>query len=254
MAGTGILAVGDFGVGGTTERTMGAAMWAYESNHSATALVTLGDNDYTASPRMFHRNWTDAFGWIAAGGVQPAGALGNHDWAAVEHGAYEFDELGMPRAHYRRNFGDLELFVLNSNRVRPRQTAWLAKRLAASTAQWKVVVLHHPPYTCGGHLGDAAVQRHWVPLFERYDVALVLAGHDHNYQRFRRRNGVRYVVDGGGGAPLYSLTSCPAGYPRRLVGRKVHGFLFLRVRDSGALVLRALKESGHVFDRLVLHP
>jgi hypothetical protein len=82
----------------------------------------------------------------------------------------------------------------------------------------------------------------------------VLSGHDHNYQRFRAQNGVRYVVDGGGGAPLYALNACPAGYPRRVVGRAVHGFVFLRLRADGTLVLRAFTARRREFDRLVLYP
>ena len=252
-AATGILAIGDFGVGGERERDMGAAMRRFEERHPADALVTLGDNDYTESPRAFHTNWTTSFGWLAAAGVTPAGSLGNHDWI-VNHGRYEYDELAMPRASYRRRLGDLELFILNSNRVGDRQTARLARWLEASTATWKIAVFHHPPYTCGGHSGDEAVQRRWVPLFERFDVDLVLSGHDHNYQRFRAQNGVRYVVDGGGGAPLYALNACPAGYPRRVVGRAVHGFVFLRLRADGTLVLRAFTARRREFDRLVLYP
>jgi hypothetical protein len=44
---TGILAIGDFGVGGTTQETMGAAVRTWEEAHPADVLVTLGDNDYT---------------------------------------------------------------------------------------------------------------------------------------------------------------------------------------------------------------
>lgn len=252
-AGTGILAIGDFGVGGATEREMGASLETFEGRHPADLLLTLGDNDYTESPSAFHTNWTRSFGWLAAADVTPAGSLGNHDWL-VDHGRYEYDELAMPRASYRRRLGDIDLFILNSNRVGDRQTNRLADWLAASTARWKVVVLHHPPYTCGGHLGDATVQRRWVPLFERYDVDLVLSGHDHNYQRFRVRHGVRYVVNGGGGAGLYALVACPAGYPERVVGRAVHGFLFLRVRHDGALLLRAFTASRQRIDRLTLYP
>mgnify|MGYP003289957297 CR=1 FL=1 len=78
-AATRILAVGDFGVGGKTERRMGAAMKAWEADHPANLLLTLGDNDYTESPRAFRRNWSDAFGWLSGAGVWVRGTLGNHD-------------------------------------------------------------------------------------------------------------------------------------------------------------------------------
>jgi hypothetical protein len=249
---TGILAVGDFGTGGTAERDIGAGMRAFESNHPAAVLVTLGDNDYTESPTAFHRNWTAYFGWLGGSGVSVIGTLGNHD-VRVDGGRYEFDELNMPRAFYKRTVGDVQFFIVNSNSVGPRQTAWLANALAGSTALWKIVVYHHPAWTCGAYRSNAAVVKNWVPLFEKYKVNLVLSGHDHNYQRFAPRNGVRYVVHGGGGQHLYPLATCPAGYPRRLFGRAIHGFLYLRSSPTdlrGVSVTRARK----IIDHFTIYP
>jgi Calcineurin-like phosphoesterase len=251
-ADTGILAVGDFGVGGQTERRMGAGMRRYAANHLTHALVTLGDNDYTESPSAFHRNWTESFGWAARRGLRISGTLGNHD---VEHdgGRYEFDELNMPRRYYSRRVGNVALFLLNSNRVTRTQTAWLRRALRRSRARWKVAAFHHPPFTCGGHSGAEDVRARWNPLFRRFGVDLVLSGHDHNYQRFARRGGVTYVVHGGGGAGLYNLHHCPASYPRMVEGREVHGFLYLRASDRSLLV-RAVRRGGRSVDTFRIYP
>ena len=249
---TRILAVGDFGVGGSTERATGKAVRAWEADHAASVLLTLGDNDYTESPPDFRRNWQDAFGWLEAAGVRPGGTLGNHD-VRVKSGRYEFDALRMPSSHYQRSFPTLDLFVLNSNSVGERQTRWLRRHLKASTATWKIVSLHHPPYTCGGYLGNPAVVSRWVPLFERFGVTFVLAGHDHNYQRFAAKDGVTYVVHGGGGQELYPLRSCPPGYPKRAFARRSHGFLDIAVRRD-AVRLKAVNLSGTVIDRHVINP
>jgi Calcineurin-like phosphoesterase len=249
---TGILAVGDFGTGGAAERDIGAAMRAFEAHHPAAVLVTLGDNDYTASPTAFHRNWTADFGWLRGAGVSVIGTLGNHD-VRVGGGRYEFDELHMPRGNYRRTVGNVQFFILNSNRVGTRQTNWLANALAASTALWKIVVYHHPAWTCGAYRSNTAVVRNWVPLFQRYGVNLVLSGHDHNYQRFAPRHGIPYIVDGGGGQRLYPLATCPAGYPRRLFARAIHGFLYLR---SSATDLRGVSvtRARRIIDRFTIYP
>jgi hypothetical protein len=249
---TRILAVGDFGVGGSRERVTGRAMKAWESDHPARILLTLGDNDYTESPKAFRRNWSDAFGWLRGAGVHVRGTLGNHD-VRVQAGRYELDTLHMPAKHYERSLPGIDLFVLNSNSVGDRQTAWLKRHLAASMATWKVVSFHHPAYTCGGYLSNPDVVARWVPLFQRYGVQLVLSGHDHNYQRFAPRHGVTYVVHGGGGQELYALRSCPAGYPRRAFARSVHGFLYLVVRPR-ALSVRSVKLDGHVLDSHVIYP
>jgi 3',5'-cyclic AMP phosphodiesterase CpdA len=249
---TRILAVGDFGVGGATERATGTAIKAWESEHPSRLLLTLGDNDYTANPKAFRQNWKDAFGWLRGAGVDVRGTLGNHD-VLVRGGEYEFHLLHMPAKRYERSLPGVDLFVLNSNSVGKRQTAWLKRHLAASKAKWKIVSFHHPAYTCGGYLSNPAVVSHWVPLFRRYDVNLVVSGHDHNYQRFAPSHGVTYVVHGGGGQELYSLRSCPAGYPRRAFARAAHGFLDLVVR-SGALRVRSVNFSGRVIDYHVIHP
>jgi tartrate-resistant acid phosphatase type 5 len=217
----------------------------YELRSSAAVLVTLGDNDYTRG-RSFRANWISTFGWLSAEGIGVAGALGNHD-VQFDRGRYEFQLLGMPGPYYVRRVDDVELIVLDSNAITTAQTRWLKRTLAGRSGFRRIVVLHHPPYTCGGHLGSAAVRRAWVPLFERYGVRLVLSGHDHNYQRFAR-NGVTYVVHGGGGAGLYKLRACPRGYPQRLAARVGHGFLHLSIEPDGVAV-QVLDLAGKAIDR-----
>jgi 3',5'-cyclic AMP phosphodiesterase CpdA len=227
----GIIAFGDFGVGGDTQRSLGAAVRRFEARNPASYLVALGDNDYTEDPEAFHANWESSFGWWRRAGVKVAGVLGNHD-VRVDRGRYVFDELQMPGRYYRRAVGPVELYLLDSNDVDDAQTAWLQRTLSRSRARWRIAAFHHPAFTCGKYGSRDAVVERWVPLFERYRVRLVLSGHDHNYQRFAVRRGVRYVVHGGGGRHLYDLRSCPSGYPRRLVGREEHGFLYLVIRGN----------------------
>ena len=246
------LAAGDYGVGGSRELSLGLRMKSYGSRSSANMLVTLGDNDYTKSPARFRENWGRSFGWARPAGLRIAGVLGNHDYQ-VGRGRYQFRTLGMPGPYYTRRLGDAQLFLLDSNLVSDRQTAWLEEQLAASTSTWKIAVFHHPPYTCGGHSGHSRVQRRWVPLFESYGVQLVLSGHDHNYQRFAGRDGVTYVVHGGGGAGLYRLRGCPSSYPPRVRVRHEHGFLSVSI-GLDDLAVSAVDLRGRVTDRIILSP
>lgn len=221
-----IVAFGDFGVGGDSQREFGTAVRRFVSRNGAHVLVTLGDNDYTEDPAEFRANWAGSFGWARRAGVRVAGVLGNHD-VRVDDGRYQFAALRMPGRYYRRVVGDVELFLLDSNRIDSGQTAWLARSLARSRARWKLAAFHHPAFSCGSYRSHSEIVREWVPLFERHGVRLVLSGHDHNYQRFAPRRGVRYVVHGGGGRRLYPIEGCPAGYPRRLRARAEHGFLYV---------------------------
>ncbi|HEU4448847.1 MAG TPA: metallophosphoesterase [Gaiellaceae bacterium] len=250
---TGVVAIGDFGVGGERQASMGDAVERFVRPRLADALVTLGDNDYTESPQAFRRNWRRSFGWAAETGLQVAGALGNHDHR-VDGGRYEFEALGMPRRYYHRRVGDVEFFLLDSTKLGVRQAGWLERRLAASTAPWKVVVLHHPPFTCGTYRGDRALRRLLMPVLARNDVDLVLSGHDHNYQRFEARRGVTFVVHGGGGgAGLNPLSACPEGYPRRVRARSRHGWVYLRAGPA-AMRVRAIAPDGSRYDSFRLYP
>jgi len=245
-----IIAVGDFGVGGDAQRSLGAAVRAFEARNPAHLLVALGDNDYTESPTAFHANWEASFRWTRAAGVNVSGVLGNHD-VRVEGGRYEFDELRMPRRYFRRVLGPVELYLLDSNNVDAAQTTWLRRMLARSRARWRIAVAHHPALTCGTYSSHPGVVARWVPLFERYRVQLVLAGHDHNYQRFAPRRGVRYVVHGGGNPRLYPLKRCRAGYPRRVRGALERGFVYLVARP-GRLDGYAVTPAGRRTDHFMI--
>jgi 3',5'-cyclic AMP phosphodiesterase CpdA len=251
-ADTRIVAIGDFGVGGDRQRLTGAAVERFAERRGADALVTLGDNDYTERPAAFESNWLGSFGWAAANGLLVAGTLGNHD-IRVDRGRYEYDLLGMPRRFYRRRLGDVELFLLDSNRLGRTQLAWLDSALASSDALWKVVAMHHPAFSCGGYLGNRRARNRVMPILELRDVDLVLAAHDHNYQRFASREGVTYVVHGGGGAGLYPLQKCPDWFPRRVKARKERGWLYLRA-DADSLRVRAVSRWGGIQDRFRVYP
>ena len=250
-ADVGIVAIGDFGVGGDRERSTGAAVARVRGARPAAARGSLGDNDYTPRPGANPRHGRAAVGWATAVPAPRLAIFWNHD-VRVDGGRYEFGPLGMPGRYYQRRVGDVSLFLLDSNNLGPAQLRWLDGALRRTDAVWKVVAFHHPPFSCGGYLGDQRVRRALVPLFERRDVDLVLSGHDHNYQRFRRA-GVTYVVHGGGGARLYRLRSCPRWFPPRFAARKVRGWVYLRAAP-GSLRVRAIGRWGGVQDDLVLYP
>ncbi len=250
-AATRILAVGDFGVGGASERATGLALKQYEATHPASYMVTLGDNDYSKGT-AFQANWQAAFGWLEQADVKVAGTLGNHDFEAGQ-AASEYAALGMPGPYYTRRAGGVQLFLLDSNQVdSAAQTAWLERVLAASKVRWKIAAFHHPPFSCGFHSGNEDVVDRWVPLFEHYGVQLVLSGHEHSYQRFKARHGVTYVVHGGGGAILYPpLGSCPDTYPARLFRRAYLGFLSINATKS-SLRVSAVDRAGREVDSVTL--
>ncbi len=119
---------------------------------------------------------------------------------------------------------------------------WVAADLAANQAPWNFVIMHQPTYSAGSYEGRAVLQEHFVPLFEEHGVDLVLAGHDHNYQRsyplrdhapvnrdmnaYGVDDGPIYIVTGGAGEGRYGLED---DAPWRAVGNSTFHYLRLDV-------------------------
>ena len=117
----------------------------------------------------------------------------------------------------------------NLDYTKGRQRVWLERKLAAfradPTIDFVVVYLHQCTYsTCADNGAELGAQQQWAPLFDRYQVDLVLSGHNHIYERTdpiragkptRKvpsggtvdpvRDGTTYVVAGGGGGGVYSF-------------------------------------------------
>src|SRR6202044_1779582 len=68
------------------------------------------------------------------------------------------------------------------------QTSWLRQTLAELRRSKKidfiVVYFHHCAYcTCVTHGSEGGVRKYWTPLFDAYQVDLVINGHNHIYER-----------------------------------------------------------------------
>ncbi len=135
------------------------------------------------------------------------------------------------------------------------QAAWLHKTLdaaAKSGVRHTFIYFHQPSFSVGQFCGSAAEQGLWVPEFEHHPVTAVFTGHEHAYQHLER-NGVRYFVVGGGGAPLIRESgTCPA-YDRaaRRLFRSTHQFVRIDVRGE-AVALTSIDTAGQVIEKVDL--
>lgn len=175
-------------------------------------------------------------------------ALGNHDIDSDE-GEDIMRRLGRSTT-FVANVGPVQVIALNSNNVSDRQTEWLRDVLAASprtAGSWVVAIMHHPAYSSGKHGSEEPVRNRWVPLFARAGVPLVLAGHDHSYERTTPQGGVTYITTGGGGAELYDVGR--SGFTA--ASAKRHHFLDLSVY-ADRIEGRAIDKSGRVFDTFTI--
>ncbi len=134
-------------------------------------------------------------------------SIGNHEQDAEWF--YKFLSQPANETWYSFDYGNSHFISLNSEKdysAASEQYKWLIEDLESEKfkkAIWKFVFFHDPPYTEGRHSPNTNIQEILVPLFERYKINIVFNGHNHCYER-GYKNGVYYIVTGGGGASLYS--------------------------------------------------
>jgi 3',5'-cyclic AMP phosphodiesterase CpdA len=111
--------------------------------------------------------------------------------------------------------------VRDSARLR-RQTEWLKATLEEARAdediRWTVATFHHPMFSSGEGRSNERLRKRWTPIFDRYNVDLVLQGHDHTYARGQLTNlkqgvnarspeGGTVYVNSVSGAKMYGIRS-----------------------------------------------
>jgi len=191
--------------------------------------------------------------------------LGNHDYR-TDGGQPYFDNFVLPTTkpdktenYYSFDYGNAHFVCIDSNlyidrAAERRQFEWLRNDLSSSKSQWKFVFLHHPPYSSGYHGSTMSVRKRYCPLFEQYSVDIVFCGHDHTYERtvginefIPNKDGVIYIVTGGGGARLYNV-----GHSEwTAFAKKTFHFLHVKIRGK-RLELQAIDSDGKDFDHLIL--
>lgn len=241
-----VAVVGDFGSGSADERAVADLV----ASAGPAAVVTTGDNVYDSND--YQRLVGDFYGpWVATGDLLPS--AGNHDHAEGIAAFDRFFPYLKGRHVYSAGRAGMRFFVLDSDvalaspQALARQKAWLKRSLAASPARWKVVVLHHPPFSSGAvHGSTREVQ--WP--FRAWGADLVLSGHEHSYERIVS-GGMTYVVNGAGGKDLYGFRDPLAGSQARFDAG--HGALFLTA-TAGSLTGEFRAVGGDVVDRFVLRP
>jgi 3',5'-cyclic AMP phosphodiesterase CpdA len=244
-----LAAVGDFGMANDGAYAVARAMTTAAATQKFDALILLGDNVYpVGDPSLVQKAIFDPLRDLLNSGTRLLPVLGNHDVVAG-HGDELAAALGMPGRWYAHEVGSVLFIGLDSTQVEePAQRAWLEQTLAGSTNTWKIVALHHPPFSAGMHGSEQDAQQAFSPLFEQYGVHLVLSGHDHDYQRNDPIRGVTYMVSGGGSKVR------PTGTAEfTAVSASTLHFLDIGVW-SDRLHIRAVDQTGQPFDEVTLTP
>jgi 3',5'-cyclic AMP phosphodiesterase CpdA len=190
-----------------------------------TRVLALGDNAYSDGTLAEYR---DCYGPSWGRFKRKTSAVpGNHEYNTPRARGFRryFGFVG--RRIYRSfRLGRWRLYALNGERVSRNQVAWLRDRLRKSPSRCVLAYWHHPRFTDGNYApGDPDVKPLWDALAAA-GADVILAGHDHNYQRFGMKDGIRSFVVGTGGTPNFYPVD-----PRRVKAWKsgVHGVLRIRL-------------------------
>lgn len=192
--------LGDWGSGDRGQMALAVEMARVHKRFPYEFIVTVGDNIYGSErPQDFSRKFEIPYKPLLDAGVKFYASLGNHDQR--EQRFYKpFNMNGQLYYSFKAPKQNVRFFALESGYMEPEQVAWLKKELESSREDWKIAYFHHPLYSSGGRHGSEIRLREVLePLFIEHNVSVVLAGHDHFYERVKPQQGIVHFVVGSGG-------------------------------------------------------
>jgi tartrate-resistant acid phosphatase type 5 len=233
--------IGDYGLAGDPERDVADLVKRWNPDF----IITTGDNNYPeGEPETIDKNIGQYYHAFISPytGIYGEGAdvnrffptLGNHDWN-TSSGASYLDYFTLPgnERYYDFVWGHVHLFAIDSDSREPDgvgrssiQGQWLRDKLAASESVWKIVYMHHPPYTSSGEEGSID----WIQWpFKEWGATAVISGNSHVYERLSV-DGFPYFVNGLGGGPRYDFNdTLPASQVRF---RGDYGAMFIEATEQ----------------------
>jgi hypothetical protein len=191
--------LGDFGTGEQPQYQLAEQMAILRGRFRYDFVVLVGDNLYGSErPQDFQKKFELPYKPLLDAGVKFYASLGNHD--AREQRFYKLFNMEGKLYYAFSPKPNVRFFAFDSTYPSPEEIQWLEKELAASSSDWKIVFFHHPLYSSGiRHGSDLRLREAIEPLFVKYNVSVVLNGHDHFYERVKPQKGIAYFVVGSGG-------------------------------------------------------
>jgi predicted MPP superfamily phosphohydrolase len=242
--------LGDFGTGARSQYQLADQMAKLYARFKYQIVVLVGDNLYGSErPQDFQKKFEIPYKPLLDAGVKFYACLGNHD--AREQRYYKLFNMNGKLYYTFDPKPDVRFFFLESTYPVPEQIQWVDQELKASGNNWKIVVFHHPLYSSGErHGSDLRLREVLEPLFLKYNVSVVLNGHDHFYERVKPQKGIQYFVVGSGG-------QLRAGNIDRQSGITAKGFdtdlVFMAAEITGdEMYFNAIARTGQTVDSGVL--
>ena len=226
------------------------------------AVLALGDEQY-ADGRLDQFEAGYAKSWGAFKNITHP-SPGNHEYhtpGAAGYFAYFGSAAGDPsKGYYSFDVGGWHLIALNGNckavggcAADSPQTTWLVRDLADHHAACTLAYWHQPRFSSGAvHGNDAAYDAFWRALYAAH-ADVVLAGHDHEYERFASQTpdaapdakaGITEFVVGTGGRSHYHFGAMQPN--SKAATATTYGILALTLHPHG-FDWRFIPEPGSTF-------
>jgi hypothetical protein len=251
-------------------------MERYAQTHKWEFVLALGDNIYeNGEERHFGPKFKDVYRNLTNRGIRFHSTLGNHDrrnrggMAQVADDAFGYidrqDEYvleagtmvdGRRLARFICLNSGVWLDGLSGIPVEPsvderkkRLAQWLT---TSDRYHWNIVFQHHPIYSYveppllfirRGHGGSVVLRGALEPLIENR-VDIVLAGHDHFYQKVKPQKGIHHVTSGSAGKLRNGALPVHPDVEKSVV--RLH-FLSVEI-TAEKLVYDAVSDTGEVID------
>ena len=222
--------------------TRGSQLTAELLDRIPGTVFTAGDNAYPSGTSEHFRDCYNPTWGRHRGRTRPA--PGNHEYEASGAAPYfqYFGELAGPSGlgYYSYGLGSWRVFSLNSEigiDAGSAQMAWLRGELSSNPTRCALAYFHKPLFSSGFHGDQIQMREMWRVLYE-FGVDVVIAAHEHNYERFAPQDflgrfdsarGIRQFIVGTGGTTLRAVG--PAK-PNSEVHGSSWGVLVLTLEDS----------------------
>jgi acid phosphatase len=232
------LLLGDTGSGDAAQYAVAAGMASYCADAPCAAAFILGDVIYdngvqSVDDPQFATKFEDPY---AAVDLPFYIAFGNHDYRGCTQCYLDYAGVShkwqMPARYYRHTIGEVDFYVIDTERFDADQQAWLGEMLAVETDHFRVVVGHRPIVTYETGYADTTWSGQ-AALTERLcqTADVYAAGHAHILEDIGPIGAcrVQQIVSGGGGAALRTrIADAPDSY-----ALEDHGFVVLRESTAG---------------------
>jgi 3',5'-cyclic AMP phosphodiesterase CpdA len=190
--------IGDNGTGERPQYEVGQQMARSHATFPFDLVIMLGDNMYGGQrPADFVRKFELPYAPLLSAGVKFQASLGNHD--RPQNVSYQPFNMNGQR-YYSFVRGNVRFLALDTTLMDAKQVAWIEATLQGASEDWKVCFFHHPLYSnADRHGASVDLRLRLEPVFQKFGVDVVFAGHDHVYERLHPQKGISYFVSGAAG-------------------------------------------------------